>query len=457
MDFSERTDIIEQIERCFKEHGVGILVLYGEKGLGKTTLLLQLANTYESVYYHAVPASELQQADFMLRQLRKGQVQPDEKNPYDEVFTALAECHRQSKVLFIIDESEHILKAGEQFVSALRILLNHGYSDTDFLVLLSCSSLGFIANSLGKRLGGCAPYIRGIHKINALSFSDTCAYLVGRPVVESFSVYALLGGNLSFLSAAKAFSSTKQLVCGLFLDKTGLMHDYGFRCLSGELREFGVYSTILYTIARGKEKLNDIHLATGFSRAKISVYLKNLMELDLIGKVYSYGAGPRDDSKKGLYRILNPALEFWYRFLYADQSALQNETPEAFYEMRIASQLSPFMERAYARVAAQALTEGRVWEKGHIVRCEEWIGKSGEIPVVAITGQGEAIPVFIHYGQQTLSVADTEWYAFCCKRARLTSKNMIIFSEGGHDDVVDERAHVLSLFTLFESSGDFTP
>ena len=120
------------------------------------------------------------------------------------------------------------------------------------------------------------------------------------------------------------------------------MHEYGMTCLSGELREFGVYSTILYTIARGKQKLNDIHLATGFSRAKISVYLKNLMELDLVEKVYSYGAGPRDDSKKGLYRIINPALEFWYRFLFAEQSALVSETAEAFYEKRIQSQLQPF-------------------------------------------------------------------------------------------------------------------
>ncbi|MCM1539002.1 MAG: AAA family ATPase [bacterium] len=451
MDFSERTDIIEQIERCFEERGSSVLVLYGERGMGKTTLLLQLAKAYNSVYYHAVPASEYQQASLMLHRLHKEHVQPDESDVYHTVFTALTERCKQSKVLFLIDEAEHILKAGEQFSSALRILLNHGYSDTDFLVLLSCSSLSFVANSLGKRLGGCASLIRGIHKLGALSFSDTCAYRNGGTVQECFWAYALLGGNPAYLEAAKAYSSAERMICGLFLDRTGLMHDYGFDCLFGELREFGVYATILYTIARGKNKLNDIHLATGFSRAKISVYLKNLMELDLIEKVYSYGAGPRDDSKKGMYRILNPALEFWYRFLYADRSALSLETPEAFYEERIKPQLLSFMERAYVRVAAQALTEGRVWEKGHIVRCEEWIGKSGEIPVIAITRQGEAIPVFIHYGARPLQVEDTEWYAFCCKKARLTSKNMIIFSEDGQDEEVNARAHVLSLFSLFTS------
>ena len=449
MDFSERTDIIDQIERCFEEQGGRILVLYGRKGLGKTTLLLELAKQYDSVYYHAVPASELQQADLMLRQFHAERRQSGLPNTYDAVFTALAEQCRQPKVLLMIDESEHILKAGEQFVSALRILLNHGYSDTDFLVLLSCSSLSFIANSLGKRLGGCAPFIRGIHKLRELSFSDTCAYLGERTVPECFPLYALLGGNPCFLDAANAFQTTKQVICRLFLERAGLMHNYGMDCLSGELREFGVYATILYTIARGKNKLNDIYLATGFSRAKISVYLKNLMELDLIEKVYSYGAGPRDDSQKGLYRICDPALEFWYRFLYASQSVLLEELPEVFYERRIEPQLQELLERAYARAVAQALTEGKVWGNGHIVRCEEWIGKSGEIPVVAVTRQGDAIPVFVHFSEKPLSVEDTEWYAFCCKKARLTSKNMIIFSENRQDDAVNERAHVMSLFSLF--------
>lgn len=450
MDFSGRTDIFDQIEQCVQERGGRILVLYGEKGLGKTALLLQLAEKIDSVYYHAVPASEYQQAGLFLRRLGETRRQPDAGNAYHTVFTVLAERFRQPKVLLMIDEAEHILKAGEQFTSALRVLLNHGYSETDFLVLLSCSSLSFVANSFGKRLGGCVPFISGIHKLGALSFAQTCAFLKDHSVEESFLFYAILGGNPSLLSMAKDCHSAEQLICEMFLKKTGVLHDHGLNALAGELREFGVYATILYPIACGKNKLNEIHLATGFSRAKISVYLKNLMELDLIEKVYSYGAGPRDDSKKGMYRISQAAVEFWYRFLYADQSMLPETGPEAFYEQMIAPNLPAFMERAYARAAAQALTEGRIFRSGHILRCEEWNGKSGEIPVVAITEQGDAIPIFVHYGIRALSIEDTEWYAFSCKKARLSSKNMLIFSERVPDEAVEERAHVMSLFSLYK-------
>ena len=58
-------------------------------------------------------------------------------------------------------------------------------------------------------------------------------------------------------------------------------------------------------MARDCNKLNDIYRHTGFSRAKISVYLKNLMELDLAEKVYSYDTEGRSDTQKGIYRTLS--------------------------------------------------------------------------------------------------------------------------------------------------------
>ena len=53
----------------------------------------------------------------------------------------------------------------------------------------------------------------------------------------------------------------------------------------GGIAETAVYDTILATLADGRHgKLNDMYAHTGFSRAKISVYLKNLMELELVEK-----------------------------------------------------------------------------------------------------------------------------------------------------------------------------
>lgn len=76
--------------------------------------------------------------------------------------------------------------------------------------------------------------------------------------------------------------------------------------LSEELRETAVYDTILATLADGRHgKLNDMYAHTGFSRAKISVYLKNLMELELVEKVLP-----------GTYEICNAFVRFYFCFLF---------------------------------------------------------------------------------------------------------------------------------------------
>ena len=54
------------------------------------------------------------------------------------------------------------------------------------------------------------------------------------------------------------------------------MHRAAEQLIAAELRELSVYETILYYIASGYDKLNELHLKTGYSRAKISVYMKNL-------------------------------------------------------------------------------------------------------------------------------------------------------------------------------------
>lgn len=444
MDFPDRSKIIRQIEVSYRKQGSGILVVYGERGLGKTTLLLEIAERFPSVYYHAVPASEPQQTELFIRQL--GGVLQRPAADCRDAFFCLADRCRQQKTILILDEFDYILRAGDQFPEQLRLFLNHGYSDTDFLVILSSSSLGFIAHSLGKKMGPCLPYIQGILKMRELSFSNASLMMPGLAVQDRFAAYALLGGNPMCLAAAGGYRGARQIACEMFLKETGMLFGYGILRSGDQLREMNIYATILYTIASGKTKLNDIHLATGFGRAKISVYLKNLMELDLVEKVYSYGAGPRDDSRKGMYRISHPSAAFWYSFIYGNMSALPRMSAAQFYDDWIGGRIRDFMERAYVKVAAQALCEGRIEGLPKIVRCEEWQGKSGEIPIVAITQDGAAIPVFVRYESALISSQDIEWYAFSCQKAKLNADDMVIFSENRQDFVHKEKKRMYSLF-----------
>ena len=112
------------------------------------------------------------------------------------------------------------------------------------------------------------------------------------------------------------------------LKKECRLHEELALFIAEELREPAVYYTILSALASDCCKLNDIYKHTGFSRAKISVYLKNLLELEFVEKVSS-----------GTYQISNAYVKFYFRFLFPHMSRWNSLSPEDYYRQYIEAYL----------------------------------------------------------------------------------------------------------------------
>ena len=111
------------------------------------------------------------------------------------------------------------------------------------------------------------------------------------------------------------------------------MYNKAENIIGASLRELSVYDTILACIAGGCDKLNDLYLKTGFSRAKISVYMKNLAASDIIEKAVSFETGGWENAKKGVYRIRDNYVNFWFRFIYKYRSAVEIGNMEYLYKV----------------------------------------------------------------------------------------------------------------------------
>lgn len=96
--------------------------------------------------------------------------------------------------------------------------------------------------------------------------------------------------------------------------------------------------SILVNMAAGKNRLNDLYACTGFSRAKISVYLKNLMEIDLVEKV-----------ETGTCRITKPHVRFYFLFIFPHLTILEKEGPKSFYEEVIEEAFPGFIREIYRK------------------------------------------------------------------------------------------------------------
>ena len=194
-------------------------------------------------------------------------------------------------------------------------------------------------------------------------------------------------------------------------------------------------------MAAGNDKMNDLFHVTGFPRAKIAVYLKNLIQLELVEKVFSYGNTGINNTRKGVYRIKDPLISFWFCFVYPWESNLKLMPEEKFYDIFISAGLQSYLDRFFAEVCREWLC--RLDREGklpiHISEQGEWSGKTGNIDIVAQSENGDTI-LGICSWKRTLTGDDFAWLLGCEQKAGLTGKYLYFFSGTGFDTALTKLA-----------------
>ena len=317
MAFVGRNAELHFLNQHFEASDNRILVVYGQKGVGKTALLREFLSDKSGVTYVARSCSDREQRCQWARELKmtekEGAVYPE----YEEIFkSALQQISTEKKIL-VIDEFHHLIKGDSEFFPKLNRFLKET-GQPAMVILCSCAA-GWVENNMIRKIGSEAMSIAGILKVREFDLAGMCSLFPDFEEDECTQLYAVLGGIPGLWKRMDSGLSAVENIIRHMLEPYSSIYGEMQGCLTEELRETAVYNTILATMASGNNKLNDIFHHTGFSRAKISVYLKNLMEIDLVEKI---GAGT--------YRISKPHVRFYFCFIFPHLSLLEELTPELF-------------------------------------------------------------------------------------------------------------------------------
>lgn len=434
----------EYLTDSYEKKGQGLFIVYGQRGTGKTVLLKQFIKEKQHVYYLAREASEREQLFLMARELSKAGYQLSEYPDYWEVFGKIGqESLLGEKMVLVFDEFQYLLKGQSTFMEALVEFLQ---KNPNALVILLSSSVGFVENSLVKRIGKAAYNISGFLKMKELTFREMSQFYKPYTMEQLIETYSILGGITGYLPKFDKTRSTKENICEFILKEGSFFRMEGSRLLTEELREPAVYYSILAALASGKKKLNDLYKHTGFSRAKISVYLKSLMELEVVEKVFSYDTDGKENAQKGLYQINHHFADFWFRFLFPNLSSLSLMSPESFYDIYIAPELKKYCSFYFSKICReymQYLNEnGRLpfyYEKSGI-----WVGKDGTIDMLATNEQGKGLALFTKYDYNKMTYEDYLGYIHSLEQAKFIPDECYLFSMSGFEERLELEAKVKS-------------
>lgn len=371
------------LTKYYKQENSAVVVIYGREGIGKTTLLKEFLQDKPFVYYQAKELSREEQYHYF-------------EQKQNELMTRIQTS--SSKLCFVIDEFDLMQKGNKEFLDDLQKFYAT-IKGENVLMILTSSCISWVEYQMADQLGKWMEHVVETIKLQEFSFMEMVDRFPQCSTEDCIAIYSILGGVPAYLAHWDPQDSIRRNVIRLILDDKGILHKEAGRFLKTSLRELPFYNTILSVLAEDELKLNYLYQRTGFSRAKISVYIKNLTQMGVTAKIHSFQPANGQIGKKGLYEIRDRFLAFWYKLVYPNLSELSFMTPEKFYEQYIKDAMDEVERKTYDRVC-QELME-LMNQYGRLPRSfgpfAGYFGKEGNVPLVATDDQG------------TMMVGDSYW------------------------------------------------
>lgn len=432
---------IKKMEQLYEGNGNQLVLLYGREGCDKEALTRIFCKGKKFFYYRARKASAQEQCMQFGHEIEKQYDLSLSKYTYTEFFNRIRSGDA-SKLVVIIDEFQYIAKRDEEFFKAVLKLKSKKLYPGPVMILLASSSVAWMEQELEERLGDGMKKVDAAIKLEDLKFLDVVRSYPEYSVSDCVKAYGILGGVSSYINRWNSKKDIRSNICKNILSPNGYLFAEAERFIGSELRELAIYDTILAAIAAGHRKLNDLFNQTGFSRAKISVYMKNLAAFEVVEKVNSFETGGWENAQKGIYQIRSNYVNFWFRFVYPHLSDLYMMTPEEFYNTYIENELDDYMNRYFVQVCLEYLELLNMVEKLPIKihKAGTWVGKTGNIDIIAQDSARNNLIGLCNWSRPELTYEMCEKLFDTMKKAKLKSDHYYLFSAKSFDQELLDKA-----------------
>ncbi|MCE7872380.1 ATP-binding protein [bacterium CPR1] len=351
--FVDRLRELESMNKILA-NSPALFVLYGRRRVGKTELLQHFYRDRPHVYY----LGDLSSSSTHVRALssRIGDHLGDNflRSQSLSDWRGLLEYlrNRKAELDLVLDEFPYLVEADPTLPSLLQSAWDQGWRDAPTRLTLCGSSVGFMEREVLAERSPLFGRRTAQMRLRPMNFWDAREFFQHLPLAEQVEVYACFGGVPAYLKRL-GDSPLFETIAREVLDPSSYLYDEPRFLLQQELREPRNYFSLLTSVARGGTRLNEIAQDSGMTTSFASRYLDTLSRLELIQRVVPVTEKNPERSRKGLYRICDPYLRFWFRFVQGSQSELESGRWTQVMERKIKPGLASFVAASFEEICRQ--------------------------------------------------------------------------------------------------------
>ena len=415
--FYDRERELEKLNEVYSYPGSSFIVIYGRRRVGKTTLVREFLKDKLSLYFFVGEKDEALLLDEWSREIEEklSNYLPSYVKPkfgsLEELVEFLMDFSREKKLVLVFDEFQNFRTVKASFFSSLQRLWDEKNDGSNMMLIAVGSYVGMIKRIFMDRkepLFGRADEWMKLKPFDfwtAWGFVRSLVEIIPKDFVE---LYSALGGMPRYLLYVPRYyrGDSVEAIKGLFFDEFAPLREEGLNVLKLEFgRFYRSYFSILEAVSLGRVTPKEISDGTGLKPLTVGKYLSELTNhYEYLVREVPVTENPLK-TRKVAYRISDEFFNFWFRFIYHNYTALE-ENPERVFE-RFRAEFSAFVGETYERIAREFVKGLNLGFKPE--RVGRWWHKGEEIDVVA-------------YDRQNVAIFEVKWRNLSRKDARRVLK-----------------------------------
>jgi len=388
MRFFDREMELERLgeitAQAFRSGG-RLTVMTGRRRVGKTELIRQHMKEVGGIYWFVGRRHvEVLKDDFgRVAAERFPQLRGARYERISDLLRAVLLQSRSEPLLLVIDEFQNLLQVDPGAFSEVQAIWDELHHDARCHLLVAGSMYTMIRQIFEDRKEPL--FGRATDRMRVQPFTPS----VVREILEEHDrvedllpFYAIMGGIPRYYELVDKNELWRapldKVLERLIFERGSILYDEGRALLLEEFgRDHQVYFSVLAAIAAGNTRANRIADATGLVSTSLSNYLSKLEKrYEVVERRVPFG---ESKSRRGRYRLRDPFLSFWFRYIYRNASFLEVGAARRVVD-RVMEDLPNHLCGAFEDLCAETLLErtrrgedvlgldieelGRWWDRG---------------------------------------------------------------------------------------------
>lgn len=345
----DRDEDWEKLTACWNDERAHLILMHGRRRVGKSWLLHRFTDAVDGFYYQATRGTRREQIRRLTSSLGEHFDDPGLRygtgfDDWESLFEYLTDRIGDRRFFFAIDEFPYLSKESPELTSVLQTMWDHRWRDRRMKILLCGSHI-----TLMKQLEGRDQPLHGRRTaritVSPFIYSDVAEFVPDYDALSRLKTYGIFGGLPGHLDRLDPTDSLKANVVRLILDPSSRLYDEATHLLDGFGKQADVHYSTLDAIGGGAHTWGEITKRVERSSGAMWPIIEWLQQMELVRREVPVTKDRPRKSKTSTYRITDPYLTFWYRFIQPIYSGgyVGMASPDLLWRERIEPGLDDYM------------------------------------------------------------------------------------------------------------------